>query len=60
VAALLVVAVHARDHVFKNYGMLVPIGDWFIFGHAGVDFFFVLSGFIMPGYMAGILVNRAG
>jgi len=47
VAALLVVAVHTRDHVFKNYGVPVPLGDWFLFGHAGVDFFFVLSGFII-------------
>ena len=47
VAALLVLGVHARDHLFKNFGQSVPLGDLFVFGHAGVDFFFVLSGFII-------------
>lgn len=46
-AALLVLGVHLRDHLFKNFGVPIPIGDWFIFGHAGVEFFFVLSGFII-------------
>src|SRR5437870_555325 len=46
IAALLVLGVHARDHLFTDFGS-VPLGDFFVFGHAGVDFFFVLSGFII-------------
>ncbi len=46
VAALLVLSLHARDHLFKAFG-IAPFGEIFAFGHAGVDFFFVLSGFII-------------
>jgi peptidoglycan/LPS O-acetylase OafA/YrhL len=43
-AALLVVLYHAgaSNHVYYPY-----LGNVFRFGHSGVDFFFVLSGFIM-------------
>ena len=46
VAALLVVGVHTRSHLFKN-GIEDTLADLFLFGHSGVDFFFVLSGFII-------------
>lgn len=46
VAALLVVAMHTRGHLLKAFGPF-PFSDIFAFGHAGVDFFFVLSGFII-------------
>ena len=48
VASLLVVIVHASAMLAdpKDYGVL-PFGGLFRFGHAGVDFFFVLSGFII-------------
>ena len=46
VAALLVVTVHAWDHVIQAYPWF-PFGALFAFGHAGVDFFFVLSGFVI-------------
>ena len=48
VAALMVVMVHAA-HILggvKDYGRQ-PFGGLFDFGRAGVDFFFVLSGFII-------------
>ena len=45
-AALLVVGVHTRDHLFKG-GTHDWFSDLFVFGHSGVDFFFVLSGFII-------------
>lgn len=48
VAALLVVCFHATAIIAlpKYYGH-VPLGGLFTFGYAGVDFFFVLSGFII-------------
>ncbi len=46
VAALLVVAMHARGHLLKAFGTF-PHDATFAFGHVGVDFFFVLSGFII-------------
>jgi peptidoglycan/LPS O-acetylase OafA/YrhL len=46
IAALLVVAMHSRDHLLKAFGAF-PFADSVAFGHAGVDFFFVLSGFII-------------
>jgi len=48
VAALLVVLYHAgRGIALPQYAGHVPFGGLFNFGHAGVDFFFVLSGFII-------------
>lgn len=46
IAALLVVAVHARSHLLQAFGDF-PLSSVFAFGHTGVDFFFVLSGFII-------------
>ncbi len=46
IAALLVVAFHGWYHCRDFYGAF-PLGKLFDFGHAGVDFFFVLSGFII-------------
>jgi peptidoglycan/LPS O-acetylase OafA/YrhL len=46
VAAILVVALHTWDHCAQAYGWF-GLGWLFGFGHAGVDFFFVLSGFII-------------
>ena len=46
IAALLVAAVHTWDHCAQAYGRFA-LGRLFTFGHAGVDFFFVLSGFII-------------
>lgn len=45
-AAVLVVLYHAARHVAQYSGEL-PFGNFSAFGHAGVDFFFVLSGFII-------------
>lgn len=46
IAALLVVSMHARDHLLQA-GLPPLMGSLFAFGHTGVDFFFVLSGFII-------------
>jgi peptidoglycan/LPS O-acetylase OafA/YrhL len=47
-AALLVVTVHASAMLSgSGYFGALPFGGLFKFGHAGVDFFFVLSGFII-------------
>ncbi len=47
-AALLVVTVHAsRLLAGPRFSGALPFGGLFRFGHAGVDFFFVLSGFII-------------
>ncbi|MDD5297585.1 MAG: acyltransferase [Rhodocyclaceae bacterium] len=46
VAAMLVVFFHAAHHLKSNFGVL-PLWGIAQFGHAGVDFFFVLSGFII-------------
>lgn len=45
-AAVLVVLYHASGSMFEVY-FGYPSVNWFWFGHAGVDFFFVLSGFII-------------
>lgn len=45
-AAVLVVLYHASGSMFEVY-FGYPAVNWFRFGHAGVDFFFVLSGFII-------------
>jgi exopolysaccharide production protein ExoZ len=46
VAAMMVLLCHAAIHCRHAYGVF-PLGQVFAFGHAGVDFFFVLSGFII-------------
>lgn len=46
IAALMVVFYHAARHIKLDVGYL-PFGATSKFGHAGVDFFFVLSGFII-------------
>ena len=45
-AAVLVVLLHVTSMMSNIYGV-APLNGLFIFGHAGVDFFFVLSGFII-------------
>lgn len=48
IAALMVVCFHATGIVgLPKYFGQVPLGGLFSFGYAGVDFFFVLSGFII-------------
>jgi len=46
VAAMLVVGLHAWHHCESSFDSFA-FGNIFAFGHAGVDFFFVLSGFII-------------
>lgn len=46
VAAVIVVFYHAARHMKEDIGYM-PLGGVFQFGHSGVDFFFVLSGFII-------------
>src|SRR5512133_4113793 len=46
VAALLVVLYHASIYSQEQFGRTFLAG-LFLFGHTGVDFFFVLSGFII-------------
>lgn len=68
VAALLVLLYHAHGHLELN-GVHPPLGSWLRFGHVGVDYFFVLSGFVMlhahrtdlgrPGATRGYAVKRA-
>lgn len=45
-AAVMVILYHASGSMFEVY-FGYPTVSWFRFGHAGVDFFFVLSGFII-------------
>ena len=52
IAAMLVVFYHAARHLKQDIGYL-PLGGISQFGHAGVDFFFVLSGFIIYYVHAG-------
>ena len=57
-AALMVVCFHATMTLGKpEYLSYRPLGNFFAFGHAGVDFFFVLSGFII-GYVHGADLGR--
>lgn len=46
IAAIIVVFYHAARHLKADYGSM-PWHGFGQFGHAGVDFFFVLSGFII-------------
>ncbi|EFH09465.1 acyltransferase family protein, partial [Teichococcus cervicalis] len=47
IAALLVMLFHISDTAFHNLFGQRPVGAAFAFGYAGLDFFFVLSGFII-------------
>jgi peptidoglycan/LPS O-acetylase OafA/YrhL len=67
IAAVMVAIYHISRHYEKNFGDL-PFGAITKFGHAGVDFFFTLSGFIIlyihlndcgkPLKLKGYLVKR--
>lgn len=46
IAAILVAFVHATAQYERNMPVSF-LANWFTFGHSGVDFFFVLSGFII-------------
>jgi peptidoglycan/LPS O-acetylase OafA/YrhL len=46
IAATAVVLYHTARHFDKNYG-IPALESVFQFGHAGVDLFFVISGFII-------------
>lgn len=47
IAAFLAVAFHARGHLLKAFGSS-PLTNALAFAYVGVDFFFVLSGFVIP------------
>jgi exopolysaccharide production protein ExoZ len=48
IAALIVVLFHTTGIMgLDKYYAQKPVFDFWSFGHAGVDFFFVLSGFII-------------
>ncbi|MDQ1081528.1 acyltransferase [Pseudoroseomonas cervicalis] len=55
IAALLVMLFHISDTAFQNMFGQRPVGAAFAFGYAGLDFFFVLSGFIIMHGHAGDL-----
>ena len=60
VAALLVVLLHASDYMgVPKYFDYRPLGGIFQWGWAGVDFFFVLSGFVIA-YSSMPLLGRPG
>lgn len=58
IAALLVVLLHATGNVELNLGQSF-LGKAFVFGGAGVDIFFVLSGFIIMYTSLPHLSNKA-
>ena len=67
-AALAVLLFHTEDTSYRELGV-VSVQNIFLWGHLGVDFFFVLSGFIMvlihfgdfgrPGMVSLFLTRRA-